>query len=282
MKGEPLRRTAPYFVHPRFTRNGPLRQTVAAARSVEDNRRKHDDDQDNCFRSAGSRLARASGVGSQRRCMRGRSTPGGMRRSAWRSRRSSWLRLSWRGCCAACLWRTLLLARRRSRLPLTGYLEQAPANELCDLICRRPRAAAERRRDVAAVGDRYVGIDLDDGLDLAAGGARETLRELRFHSLGSASLTPALQFHRAIHPFSFTFLRATRRRNAQRPTGGKTVSTAAAVFAGSAKTHAGRAGPKADQARILDRRLPVLDRLAIDGVADHGDEGGDARIFGNE
>ncbi len=139
MKGEPLRRTAPHFVHPCFTRNGPLRQTVAAARSVGDNRRKHDDDQDNCFRSAGSRLARASGVGSQRRCMRGRSTPGGMRRSAWRSRRSSWLRLSWRSCCAACLWRTLLLARRRSRLPLTGYLEQAPANELCDLICRHPR-----------------------------------------------------------------------------------------------------------------------------------------------
>jgi hypothetical protein len=123
MKGEPLRRTAPYFVHPRFTRNGPLRQTVAAARSVEDKQGKHDDDEDNCFRSAGSRLTRASGVGSQRRRMRGRSIPGGMRRSAWRSRRSSWLRLrlSWRGCCAACLWRTLLLARRRSRLPLTGY-----------------------------------------------------------------------------------------------------------------------------------------------------------------
>ena len=192
MKGEPLRRTAPHFVHPCFTRNGPLRQTVAAARSVGDNRRKHDDDQDNCFRSAGSRLARASGVGSQRRCMRGRSTPGGMRRSAWRSRRSSWLRLSWRSCCAACLWRTLLLARRRSRLPLTGYLEQAPANELCDLICRHPRAAAERRRDVAAVGDRYVGIDLDDGLDLAAGGARETLREFASIPLGApASRRPS-------------------------------------------------------------------------------------------
>ena len=140
MKGEPLRRTAPYFVHRCFIRNGPFRQTVAAARSVEDNQGKHDDE-DNCFRSAGSRLTRASGVGSQRRCMRGRSIPGGMRRSAWRSRRSSWLRLrlSWRGCCAACLWRTLLLACRRSRLPLTGYLVQAPANELCDLICRHPR-----------------------------------------------------------------------------------------------------------------------------------------------
>jgi hypothetical protein len=42
MKGEPLRRTAPYFVHPRFTRNGPLRQTVAAARSVEDKQGKHE------------------------------------------------------------------------------------------------------------------------------------------------------------------------------------------------------------------------------------------------
>jgi len=30
------------------------------------------------------------------------------------------------------------------------------------------------------------------------------------------------------------------------------------------------------------RRLPVLDRLAVDGIADHGDEGGDARIFGDE
>ena len=50
----------------------------------------------------------------------------------------------------------------------------------------------------------------------------------------------------------------------------------------SAETHAGPAGLKADQTRILDRRLPVLDRLAIDGVADHGDEGGDARIFGDE
>jgi hypothetical protein len=170
MKGEPLRRTAPYFVHPRFTRNGPLRQTVAAARSVEDKQGKHDDDEDNCFRSAGSRLTRVSGVGSQRRCMRGRSIPGGMRRSAWRSRRSSRLRLrlSWRSCCAACLWRPLLLARRRSRLPLTGYYRTS-AGELA----LRPHLPTSSQQPNGAV----------------------------MWPLGSGTFTPALQFGRAIHPF---------------------------------------------------------------------------------
>ena len=51
---------------------------------------------------------------------------------------------------------------------------------------------------------------------------------------------------------------------------------------GSTKSDARGAGLKPDQPRILDRRLPVLDRLAVEGIADHGDEGGDARIFGDE
>jgi inner membrane transporter RhtA len=50
----------------------------------------------------------------------------------------------------------------------------------------------------------------------------------------------------------------------------------------SAESDPGRARLEADQPRILDRRLPVLDRLAIDRIADHGDEGGDGRIFGDE
>src|SRR5581483_4127146 len=37
-----------------------------------------------------------------------------------------------------------------------------------------------------------------------------------------------------------------------------------------------------DQPRILHRRLAVLDRFAIDGIADHLDESADARIFGDE
>ena len=35
----------------------------------------------------------------------------------------------------------------------------------------------------------------------------------------------------------------------------------------SAEAGAGRAGLEADQTRILDCRLPVLDRLPIDGIA---------------
>ena len=39
---------------------------------------------------------------------------------------------------------------------------------------------------------------------------------------------------------------------------------------------------EADEPRILHRRLPVLDRFAVDGVADHRDESGDARVLGDE
>src|SRR5437667_5578833 len=38
----------------------------------------------------------------------------------------------------------------------------------------------------------------------------------------------------------------------------------------------------ADQPGILDRRLAVLDRFAIDGISDHLDKRGDAWIFGDE
>src|SRR5437667_10692901 len=37
-----------------------------------------------------------------------------------------------------------------------------------------------------------------------------------------------------------------------------------------------------DQARILDRGLTMLHRLAVNWIADHFGEGGDARIFGDE
>jgi len=93
--------------------------------SVKDNRPLEGiTPKDNRFRSVSSRLARSSGLRSQRRSLRVRSLQSGMRRSTRRSRRSSrlwWLRLSWRSRRSACLWRlwrTLLLARRRSRLPL--------------------------------------------------------------------------------------------------------------------------------------------------------------------
>ena len=110
------------FVHQCFTRNGRLPRPVHEGQS--NSQRKHADDEDNRFRPAGSRLARSSGLRSQRRSLRGRSLQSGMRRSTWRSRRSSrlwWLRLSWRSRRSAGLRRlrrTLLLARRRSRLPL--------------------------------------------------------------------------------------------------------------------------------------------------------------------
>src|SRR6516162_5548034 len=50
----------------------------------------------------------------------------------------------------------------------------------------------------------------------------------------------------------------------------------------SAEPDASRPGRETDQPRILDRRLPVFDRLAVDGIADHGDEGGDARRLSDE
>ena len=114
-----LRRVAPYFVHQRFTRND-LSPRGPSVKDESNSRRKHADGKDNRFRSVGSRLARSSGLRSQRGSLRGWSPQSGMRRSTRRSRRSSrlWLRLSRRGRRAACLWRTLLLASRRSRLPL--------------------------------------------------------------------------------------------------------------------------------------------------------------------
>jgi hypothetical protein len=51
---------------------------------------------------------------------------------------------------------------------------------------------------------------------------------------------------------------------------------------GSAETYPKGAGREADEPRILDSRLPVLDRFAVDWVADHGDKGGDARILSDE
>src|SRR5271168_2449318 len=51
---------------------------------------------------------------------------------------------------------------------------------------------------------------------------------------------------------------------------------------GSAEANSDRAGREADEPRILHRRLPVLDRFAVDGVANHGDEGGDNRVLGDE
>src|SRR5258708_8438696 len=39
---------------------------------------------------------------------------------------------------------------------------------------------------------------------------------------------------------------------------------------------------KADQPRVLYRRLAVLDGFAVDGIADHFDEGSDIRIFRDE
>jgi ketosteroid isomerase-like protein len=46
------------------------------------------------------------------------------------------------------------------------------------------------------------------------------------------------------------------------------VSSHSPSGATSAKPHARRARFEPDQARILDRRLPVFDRLAVDGIAD--------------
>ena len=54
------------------------------------------------------------------------------------------------------------------------------------------------------------------------------------------------------------------------------------LFRNLAESLADRQHRVPDQARILDRRLAVLHRFAIDGIADHLGEGRDARIFGDE
>ena len=51
---------------------------------------------------------------------------------------------------------------------------------------------------------------------------------------------------------------------------------------GSAEANSDCAGREADEPRILHRRLPVLDRFAVDGVANHRDEGGDSRVLRDE
>jgi len=51
---------------------------------------------------------------------------------------------------------------------------------------------------------------------------------------------------------------------------------------GSAEANSNRARRQADEPRILHPSLPVLDRFAVDGVVDHGDEGGDSGVLGDE
>src|ERR1700722_2627315 len=51
---------------------------------------------------------------------------------------------------------------------------------------------------------------------------------------------------------------------------------------GSTEADPDRPRREADEPRILHRRLPVLDRFPVDGVADHSDEGGDARVLSDE
>src|ERR1019366_10186048 len=45
---------------------------------------------------------------------------------------------------------------------------------------------------------------------------------------------------------------------------------------------AGRERLEPDQSRVLHRGLPMFDGFTIDRIADHFDERGDARIFGDE
>jgi hypothetical protein len=49
-----------------------------------------------------------------------------------------------------------------------------------------------------------------------------------------------------------------------------------------AKRLAGRQRFQADQSRVFHRGLPVFDRLAVNRIADHLDEGGNAWIFRDE
>src|ERR1700723_3599369 len=60
------------------------------------------------------------------------------------------------------------------------------------------------------------------------------------------------------------------------------VSRRSFVFRDLAKGLAGGKRLQSDQPRVFHGGLPVFDRLAIDRVADHLDEGGNARIFGDE
>src|SRR5213079_3255442 len=61
-------------------------------------------------------------------------------------------------------------------------------------------------------------------------------------------------------------------------TSGRTIQ----LIRNFAKGLADRQHGVADQARILDRSLPMFHRLAINRIADHFGEGGDGRIFGDE
>src|SRR5277367_5537655 len=62
----------------------------------------------------------------------------------------------------------------------------------------------------------------------------------------------------------------------------QSLSVAFILCGGSAEANSDRPRRQADEPRILHPSLPVLDRFAVDGVADHGDEGGDSRVLGDE
>src|SRR5262249_42981749 len=54
------------------------------------------------------------------------------------------------------------------------------------------------------------------------------------------------------------------------------------VLAPASEARASVGGVEADQPRSEDRRLAMLDGLTVDRIADHGDEGVDRGIFGDE
>jgi hypothetical protein len=103
-----------------------------------------DIDESNCFWPAGPRPARRSSLRGGRSRLRRWSLSCRMRWTPWRGRWPSAIRLPRRRRGAPCLWRALLLAGRRARLPLNG------ARALRDTGCgvvrdRRARASYCRR-----------------------------------------------------------------------------------------------------------------------------------------
>jgi hypothetical protein len=103
-----------------------------------------DIDESNCFWPAGPRPARRSSLRGGRSRLRRWSLSRRMRWTPWRGRWPSAIRLPRRRRGAPCLWRALLLAGRRARLPLNGGRASRDAG--CGVVRdRRARATYFRR-----------------------------------------------------------------------------------------------------------------------------------------
>jgi hypothetical protein len=159
-------RVAPAFINASVTpaygmRTRDSRCGRSFMRDIEP--KEHGDDEDNCFGSAGSGSARRSGPRSQRRRLRGWSLQGGMRRSAWRGRRSSrlWPTTAQLSCGRdmAC---TATIGTAVASAPDAAHIGQVSTGDwrLTPSFGERPlfaHAAEGGSRRIAEVADRNLG-----------------------------------------------------------------------------------------------------------------------------